>query len=108
VYKIKKDESGAMMKNKVWLVAKGYVQQLSIDFEEVYALVARMESVCLILALVANEGWEVHHMDVKIVFLNSELAKRSMFSSHKVLSSPEKNTRCCVSGELCLRQASRA
>jgi hypothetical protein len=73
VYKIKKDESDAVIKNKAQLIAKGYVQQPSIDFEEVFALVAHMESVHLVLALATNEGWEVHHMDVKTAFLNGEL-----------------------------------
>jgi hypothetical protein len=27
----------------------------------------------LLIALVAHEGWEVHHMDVKLVFLNGDL-----------------------------------
>jgi ABC-type uncharacterized transport system substrate-binding protein len=75
VFKQKKDESGAVIKYKARLVAKGYVQQVGVDFEEVFAPVARMESVHLILALAVDEGWEVHHMDVKTVFLNGELAE---------------------------------
>jgi hypothetical protein len=51
------------------------VQQAGIDFDEVFALVAWMESVRLVLALAADEGWEVYHMDVKTAFLNSELAE---------------------------------
>ncbi|KAM0916826.1 hypothetical protein ACQ4PT_009866 [Festuca glaucescens] len=65
VYKIKKDEQGHVVKHKARLVAKGYVQCAGVDFEEVYAPVARLESVRLILALAAHRGWEVHHMDVK-------------------------------------------
>jgi hypothetical protein len=75
VFKQKKDESGAVIKNKARLVAKGYVQQAGVDFDEVFAPVARMESVRLVLVLAADEGWEVHHMDVKTTFLNGELAK---------------------------------
>jgi hypothetical protein len=75
VFKQKKDESGAVIKNKARLVAKGYVLQAGVDFDEVFAPVARMESVRLVLALAADEGWEVHHMDVKTTFLNGELAK---------------------------------
>jgi hypothetical protein len=75
VFKLKKDESGAVIKNKARLVAKGYLQQAGVDFEEVFAPVARMESVRLVLALVADEGWEVHHMDIKTVFLNGKLAE---------------------------------
>jgi hypothetical protein len=73
VYKVKKDENRCIVKHKACLVAKGYVQRPSMDFEEVFAPVARLESVQLILALVPYRGWEVHHMDVKSAFLNGEL-----------------------------------
>jgi hypothetical protein len=45
VYKIKKDAEGNLVKHKVRLVDKGYVQEQGVDFEEVFAPVARMESV---------------------------------------------------------------
>ena len=61
------------MKHKARLVAKGYVQRHGIDFEEVYAHVARLETIRLIIALAAQEGWEIHHMDVKSAFLNGVL-----------------------------------
>ena len=73
VYKVKRDENGGIVKYKERLVAKGYVQRPGIDFEEVYAPVARLESVRLVLAIAAHYGWGVHHMDVKSAFLNGEL-----------------------------------
>lgn len=75
VYKIKKDPSGAIVKHKARLVAKGYVQRQGIDYEEVYAPVARLETVRLLVALAAQEEWQVHHMDVKSAFLNGELCE---------------------------------
>ncbi|BAF28754.2 Os11g0656500 [Oryza sativa Japonica Group] len=73
VYKLKKDAQGVVVKHKARLVAKGYVQRAGIDFDEVFAPVARLDSVRLLLALAAQEGWMVHHMDVKSAFLNGEL-----------------------------------
>ncbi|KAD4179957.1 hypothetical protein E3N88_28548 [Mikania micrantha] len=73
VFKTKRDASGNIIKHKARLVAKGYVQQHGIDFDEVFAPVARIETVCLILALAAYNGWEVHHLDVKSTFLHGEL-----------------------------------
>lgn len=73
VYKAKKDATGFISKYKARLVAKGYVQRQGVDFDEVFAPVARMESVRLLLAHAASEGWAVHHMDVKSAFLNGEL-----------------------------------
>nr|AAP51910.2 retrotransposon protein, putative, Ty1-copia subclass [Oryza sativa Japonica Group] len=75
VYKVKQDERGVIVKYKARLIAKGYIQQAGIDFEEVFAPVARMESVRLLLAVAAHAGWGVHHMDVKSAFLNGELAE---------------------------------
>ena len=53
VYKVKRDELGAIVKHKVHLVVRGFIQREGIDFKEVFALVARMESVRLLLALAA-------------------------------------------------------
>ena len=72
VYKLKKDEAGAVIKHKARLVACGFVQQEGVDFDDAFAPVARMESVRL-LALAAQEGWRVHRMDVKSAFLNGDL-----------------------------------
>lgn len=57
VYKTKRDEAGLFSKFKARLVAKGYVQWQGIDFDEVFTLVARLESVRLLLAYAASEGW---------------------------------------------------
>jgi hypothetical protein len=75
VFKLKRDEHGEVVKYKARLVAKGYVQRQGIDFEEVFAPGARMESVRVVLAVAAHHGWSVHHMDVKSAFLNGELAE---------------------------------
>jgi hypothetical protein len=76
VYKTKKDATGVITKHKARLVAKGYVQRQGIDFEEVFAPVARLESVRLLLAHAASQGWAVHHMDVKSAFLNGVLQEQ--------------------------------
>ena len=75
MYKVKRDEVSAIVKHKARLVARGFVQREGIDFEEVFAPVARMESVHLLLALAVAKDWRVHQLDVKSAFLNGELAK---------------------------------
>ncbi|GJV21596.1 zinc finger, CCHC-type containing protein [Tanacetum coccineum] len=73
VFKTKKDADGKIIKHKARLVAKGYIQEHGIDFEEVFAPVARMETIRLLLAIAANNKWQVHHLDVKSAFLHGDL-----------------------------------
>jgi hypothetical protein len=73
VFKLKRDEAGVIVKHKARLVARGFVQREGINFDNTFAPVARMESVQLLFVLAVQEGWHVHHMDVKSTFLNSDL-----------------------------------
>jgi hypothetical protein len=75
VYKLKKNSDGEVVKHKARLVAKGYVQKFGVDYEEVFAPVARLDTVRVLLALAANQGWKVHHLDVKSAFLHGELGE---------------------------------
>jgi hypothetical protein len=61
-----------------------------------------MEAVKLLIALAAQEGWPVHHMDVKSAFLNVSFRRRCLSSSHLVLKCKVKNTRCSSLTRLCM------
>jgi hypothetical protein len=73
VFRVKRDEHGAISKHKARLVVKGYAQRHGIDYNEVFTPVARLDSVRLLIALTMHEGWEMHHMDIKSTFLNGDL-----------------------------------
>jgi hypothetical protein len=73
VFKVKRDEHRAVSKHKAQLAVKGYAQQHDIDYDEVFTSMARLDSVRLLIALAVHVGWEVHHVDVKSVFLNGDL-----------------------------------
>ncbi|GKC79363.1 retrovirus-related pol polyprotein from transposon TNT 1-94, partial [Tanacetum coccineum] len=75
VYKIKLDEYGEILKNKAWLVAKGYRQEAGITFEESFAPVARLEAIRLFIANAASHNMMIFQMDVKTTFLNGGLNK---------------------------------
>ena len=49
------------------------VQVQGVDYHETFALVAKMDSICLVLAISAYKNWEVHHMDVKSTFLHGDI-----------------------------------
>ncbi|GJV48130.1 ribonuclease H-like domain, reverse transcriptase, RNA-dependent DNA polymerase [Tanacetum coccineum] len=73
LFKIKRNVNGLIMKYKAQLVAKGYVQQPWIDLDKVFASVARLETIRLLIALAAGKGWKIYHLDVKTAFLHGEL-----------------------------------
>ncbi|CAJ2632965.1 unnamed protein product [Trifolium pratense] len=73
VYKTKYNEEGKIEKHKARLVAKGYSQQHDIDYNEVFAPVARWDTIRTILAIAATNHWYVFQLDVKSVFLHGEL-----------------------------------
>nr|GEY81261.1 hypothetical protein [Tanacetum cinerariifolium] len=58
------------LENKAHLVARGYHQEEWINFEESFALVARLEAIRFFLAYVAHKNMVVYQMDVKTAFLN--------------------------------------
>ncbi|GKF70561.1 retrovirus-related pol polyprotein from transposon TNT 1-94, partial [Tanacetum coccineum] len=73
LWKNKRDEENTVIYNKAHLVANGYSQQEGIDFEESFALVARLEAVRLFVAYAAHKSFLVYQMDVKTTFLNGPL-----------------------------------
>ncbi|KAI3505861.1 hypothetical protein L1887_28170 [Cichorium endivia] len=73
VFRNKLEKEGNVIRNKARLVVKGYCQEEGIDYEETFALVARLESVRIFLAYAAHKGFDVYQMDVKCAFLNGEL-----------------------------------
>nr|GEY61697.1 retrovirus-related Pol polyprotein from transposon TNT 1-94 [Tanacetum cinerariifolium] len=69
VLKNKKDESGIVIKNKARLVAQGHTQEERIDYDEVFAHVARIKAIRLFLAYASFMGFTVYQMDVKSAFV---------------------------------------
>ncbi|GJW07760.1 ribonuclease H-like domain-containing protein [Tanacetum coccineum] len=73
VYRNKKDERGVMVRNKARLVAQGHRQEEGIDYDEVFALVARIEAIRIFLAFASYMGFIVYQMDVKSAFLYGKI-----------------------------------
>nr|GEX26392.1 putative ribonuclease H-like domain-containing protein [Tanacetum cinerariifolium] len=76
VYKNKKDERGIVIRNKARLVAQGHTQEEGIDYEEVFAPVARIEAIRLFLAYASFMGFMVYQMDVKSAFLYGTIKEK--------------------------------
>nr|GEY05214.1 putative ribonuclease H-like domain-containing protein [Tanacetum cinerariifolium] len=69
VFRNKKDERGIVIRNKARLVAQGHTQEEGIDYEEVFAPVARIKAIRLFLAYASFMGFMVYQMNVKSAFL---------------------------------------
>jgi hypothetical protein len=110
VFKVKKDAAGNIVKYKARLVAKGYAQKEGVDFDEVFAPVARLETVRVLLALAAQGNWEVHYMDVKSAFLNGCLQEVVYVTQPLGFQTLEKDTKVLKLNKALygLKQAPRA
>nr|GEX91490.1 Gag-Pol polyprotein [Tanacetum cinerariifolium] len=73
LWKNKRDEENTVIRNKFRLVAKGYAQKEGVDFEELFAPVARLEAVRLFIAYAAHKSFTIYQMDIKTVFLYGPL-----------------------------------
>ncbi|GKA71030.1 retrovirus-related pol polyprotein from transposon TNT 1-94 [Tanacetum coccineum] len=69
IFKVNKEECGGVLKNKARLVYKGYQQDEGIDFEESFALVAKIEATRIFIANATTKNMTIYQMDVKTAFL---------------------------------------
>ncbi|GJT76723.1 ribonuclease H-like domain-containing protein [Tanacetum coccineum] len=73
VYRNKKDERGNVIRNKARLVTQGYTQEEGIDYDEVFAPVARIKAIRLFLAYASFKDFVVYQMDVKSAFMYGKI-----------------------------------
>eukprot|EP00794_Sanderia_malayensis_P002751 gene2751-biopygen2271 len=73
VFKTKRNSDGSISRYKARLVAQGYSQEAGIDYDELYAPVARYNSIRTVLTIANALYFEIHQMDVKTAFLNGKL-----------------------------------
>ena len=59
IFKTKRNAEGEIKKHKARLVAKGYKQQYGVDYEDVFAPVARIKTVRLMISLAAQKRWKI-------------------------------------------------
>ena len=75
VFTVKYRADGMLDRYKATLVAKGYKQTYGVDYQETFAPVAKMNTIHILLSLVANFGWSLQQLDVKNAFLHGDLEK---------------------------------
>jgi len=91
------NNQGKVVRNKAWLVAKGFSQVEGLDFGETFTLVARLEAIRILLAYASSHDIKLFQMDVKSAFLNgyiNELVYVEQPPVLKTLGTPSMFTDC--------------
>ncbi|GKD02944.1 putative ribonuclease H-like domain-containing protein [Tanacetum coccineum] len=89
ILKNKKDARGIVIRNKARLVAQGHRQEEGIDYDEVFAPVARIEAIRLFLAYASFIGFMVYQMDVKSAFLYGKIEEEVYVTQPKGFVDPK-------------------
>ena len=76
VYKTKLKANSEVDKYNARLVSKGYKQEFGVDYKEVFAPVARHDTIRLVIALASQHSWPIFQMDVKSAFLHGDLEEQ--------------------------------
>ncbi|GJT85529.1 retrovirus-related pol polyprotein from transposon TNT 1-94 [Tanacetum coccineum] len=84
------DPNSEASSSRARLVVKGYRQEEGLDFEESFALVARLEAIRIFLANAASKNMTVYQMDVKTAFLNGELKEEVYVSQPEGFVDPDR------------------
>ena len=76
VYQTKLMENREVNKFKACLVAKGYKQEYGVDYVEVFAPIARLNTLVFVISLVAQNAWKIYQLNVKFSFIHVELQEK--------------------------------
>ncbi|GJT86542.1 ribonuclease H-like domain, reverse transcriptase, RNA-dependent DNA polymerase [Tanacetum coccineum] len=88
LFQNKKDERGIVVKNKARLVAHGHTQEEGIDYDDVFAPVARIEAIRLFLAYASFKDFVVYQMDVKSAFLYGKIEEEVYVCQPPIFEDP--------------------
>ena len=96
VFLTKRDTEGDEIRLRARLVAKGFSQTEGIDYDETFAPVARLDSLCMLLAIAAHFDLEVHHIDIKSAYLNGNLDEEIYMEQPKGFVVKGKENQVCL------------
>jgi hypothetical protein len=83
IYKPKLKSYGSIDKYKARLVAKGYSKTKCIDYAETFSLVAKLNTIRMLISLATKYHWKMHQLHVKSTFLNGELKEEVYLTQPK-------------------------
>ena len=73
MYTLKCKSDGSLDRYKARLVARGYTQTFGVDYQETFALVAKINTIRILISLVVNLDWPLNQYDIKNAFLHGDL-----------------------------------
>eukprot|EP00253_Pinus_taeda_P028312 PITA_28312 len=95
LYKIKQSVDGSAEKFKAIFVARGFSQKEGVDYDEIFAPVARYTTIHSIIALANAQRWNLHHMDVKTAFLHGSLKEEVYVEQPEGFEVQDRQTHVC-------------
>jgi hypothetical protein len=95
VFTVKKNPEGKVERSKAKLVARGYSQTYGIDYDKIFAPVAKMSTVRTLISCAAIFGWPLHQLDVKNAFLHSDLQEKVYMEMPPGCSKPNTASKVC-------------
>ena len=93
---MKRNSTGEVTRLKTHIVARCYIQKNGVDYNEIFSLVARVESIQICMALAAQSKWNLHHLDVKSAVINGEIKEEIYVAQPKALSRKERGIMCSL------------
>ncbi|KAD1865828.1 hypothetical protein E3N88_42185 [Mikania micrantha] len=110
VYKLKRDQTGAITRHKARLVAKGYHQQPGIDYMETFSLVVKSTTIRVVLSLAVTQRWSLRQLDVQNAFLHGDLKETVYMTQPQGFVDPTRPDHVCLLHKSLygLKQAPRA
>ena len=88
-------EEGGKKQYKERVLVKGFAQKKSIDFDEIFSFVVKMNSIRTILSLVALEDFHLEQLDVKMTFLHGDLEEEIYMQQPKGYEVKRKENLVC-------------
>lgn len=76
------NKEGKVHKYKARRVAKDYKQRHGVDYDKVFAPIARINTASLLTKIAAQSKWKVYQMNVKSTFLNGFVEKKEFTLSN--------------------------
>nr|GEV59068.1 UDP-glycosyltransferase superfamily protein [Tanacetum cinerariifolium] len=96
VYRLKQDKNGAITRYKARFVAKGFRQQLGIDFHDTFIPVVKSTTIRVVLSLAVTNDWPLRQLDIQSAFLHGNLKEHVYMKQPSGFIDPQRPNHVCL------------